>query len=220
MSLRRWMTLLMLNSAISVVIVLFIIANYAQQSFWLLGVPAFAFGLYSFSQRCPECGEFAWRKRRTVAGTEVVYWGGLPPRECSRCGCSFETRLPGKKAKAGRPKAVYRPHPPKHFSVHFKIYFLLAVAGANVLGGLGLARVTTDPVMAAMFRWVAVGVPMALVGYILTLRCDHCGRSVFFGGSRPERRTHRSVRGLLFRDRCAWCDADFRAATTSTPLRK
>jgi hypothetical protein len=40
--------------------------------------------------RCRHCGEFMLKRKRRIAGVEMVFWGGMRvPKRCSRCGARF-----------------------------------------------------------------------------------------------------------------------------------
>lgn len=44
-------------------------------------------GGYSMTLRCPRCGTPIFKRKRTVDGIELTYWGGFGiPRTCSHCG--------------------------------------------------------------------------------------------------------------------------------------
>lgn len=53
---------------------------------WLLLGPAFIAGIYLSTLRCPEYRRHIFLKTVQVGDSELTYWGGWIPRECSRCG--------------------------------------------------------------------------------------------------------------------------------------
>ncbi len=43
-------------------------------------------GLYLLSLRCPRCGAPIYKRKMTLVGIELTYWGGWRiPRRCSSC---------------------------------------------------------------------------------------------------------------------------------------
>jgi hypothetical protein len=42
---------------------------------------------YTFTLTCPRCGTPIFKRKTTIDGIDVTYWGGFTvPRTCSRCG--------------------------------------------------------------------------------------------------------------------------------------
>lgn len=57
---------------------------------WLVAIGLIvgaAGGAYAMTLRCPRCGTPIFKRKRTIDGIEVTYWGGSwVPRTCSHCG--------------------------------------------------------------------------------------------------------------------------------------
>jgi hypothetical protein len=39
--------------------------------------------------RCRYCGEFMLKRKRRIAGVEMIVWGPRVPKHCARCGARF-----------------------------------------------------------------------------------------------------------------------------------
>lgn len=53
----------------------------------LLIIVSVAAWIYSFTFRCPRCGTPIFKRKMTIDGIDVTYWGSFGiPRTCSRCG--------------------------------------------------------------------------------------------------------------------------------------
>lgn len=68
-----------------------ILAIYVDQRFlWFAVVFLAGYGIYGFTLRCKNCGEFMGRRKVRLLGMEFTYWGGITiPKKCSRCGNKF-----------------------------------------------------------------------------------------------------------------------------------
>lgn len=63
----------------------FLTVNVSHAFGWLMVLIPLGAGLYLLSLRCPRCGTPIYKRKATVAGIELTYWGGWIPRRCSSC---------------------------------------------------------------------------------------------------------------------------------------
>lgn len=57
---------------------------------YLLAAILFVYICLHLMLRCSHCGEFMVKRKRRIAGVEMIVWGALRvPKSCSRCGARF-----------------------------------------------------------------------------------------------------------------------------------
>ncbi len=90
MSLRQKAFLSFLFGTVGLLVSLLLTMYVDQRFLWLATVFLIAVGVYGFTLRCKNCGEFMGKRKIRIFGVEFTYWGGLTiPRTCLRCGAHF-----------------------------------------------------------------------------------------------------------------------------------
>jgi hypothetical protein len=66
----------------------------------------FGFVVYTCTLRCPNCGQWIYKRRKKLWGMEAIYYGGNPvPRRCSWCGQDLSQTTMGT-SSVHKPNAV------------------------------------------------------------------------------------------------------------------
>jgi len=175
MTFRKELVLLHWGTVLGVFSFAFLVLGNGILIFLPSALIVFLMALYTMSRQCPNCGEYVWKRRSARSG--IVYWGGFTtPKACSDCESQFDSFPAEWSAKSSQTRATSRGQ--RSSTVRQNLFVAWVVLIANVAGGISISAITSDPRIAFLFRGFAVAVPFVVAGYLVTLRCDHCGGAV------------------------------------------
>lgn len=85
-SLRRRSLYALLLAGLNFIGFAILTVNVSHAFGWPMVLIPVVAGLYLLSLRCPRCGTPIYKRKATLAGIELTYWGGWRiPRRCSSC---------------------------------------------------------------------------------------------------------------------------------------